>query len=78
MGKGSLGTLYAELTLKTSEFEKAVIKSKKLADKLNTDIENITDKINEKLKSIGVGLSAGVTLPLTLFWKTGFRYFYQL
>ena len=69
MGKGSLGTLYAELTLKTSEFEKAVIKSKKLADKLNTDIENITDKINEKLKSIGVGLSAGVTLPLTLFGK---------
>ena len=69
MGKGSLGTLYAELTLKTSEFEKAVIKSKKLADKLNTDIENITDQINEKLKSIGVGLSAGVTLPLTLFGK---------
>ncbi|EMB19603.1 phage tail tape measure protein [Treponema denticola] len=69
MGKGSLGTLYAELALKTSEFEKAVIKSKKLADKLNTDIENITDQINEKLKSIGVGLSAGVTLPLTLFGK---------
>lgn len=69
MGKGSLGTLYAELALKTKEFESGIVKSKKLAEKLNTDIENITDKINEKLKSIGVGLSAGVTLPLTIFGK---------
>ena len=68
MGKAA-GELYAKLALKIDEFEKNAHKSKEIAEKLGRDIDGIVDEINEKLKQIGVGLSAGVTLPLTLFGK---------
>lgn len=68
MGK-PLSKLYAELALKTSEFEKGILKSQKLADKLQMGIDEVTEKINAKLATLGTTLSAGVTLPLTLMGK---------
>ena len=76
----SLGLLYAELALKTSEFEKGILTSKKLAEKLQSDIDDIIESINAKLENIGKSLSVGVTLPLTLLGKAAvdtFRDFEQ-
>ena len=76
----SLGLLYAELALKTSEFEKGILTSKKLAEKLQSDVDDIVESINAKLENIGKSLSVGVTLPLTLLGKAAvdtFRDFEQ-
>ncbi|MFA5753402.1 MAG: hypothetical protein WC910_10065, partial [Bacteroidales bacterium] len=65
MNKG-LGEMYAELALKTDKLSDGSKKSESILRKLNADIDNITDAINQKLESIGKTLTIGVTAPLTL------------
>ena len=69
MAKRVAGDLAARLVLETTPFEENADKAKKITWGLEKDIDGKVDKINKKLKEIGLGLSAGITLPLTLFGK---------
>ena len=65
----SLGTLYAELALKTDKLHDGIQKSNREITKLEQDIDKSVESINAKLAAIGTSLSIGVTAPLTLLGK---------
>lgn len=75
MADQSLGSLYAELALKTDKLEDGSKRSTAAIRKLNTDIDRMTDDINAKLESIGKGLSIGVTAPLAILGYTAAKTF---
>ena len=74
MGK-SIGEIYAELSLKTDKLHDGIKKSNREIAKLEQDIDKAVENINARLARIGMALSAGVTLPLTLLGKTALNTF---
>lgn len=77
MANVSIGNLYASLSLKSEKLKSGAIEAEGVMRKLEKDIDDIKDAINNKLAMIGATLSAGVTLPLTLMGKSALDTFSQ-
>lgn len=72
---GSLGELYAELTLRTDKLKQGVASGRKELEALEKSVAEINDRINAKIADIGKVLSLSITAPMALFAKASISTF---